>query len=54
MHPQVCTNRNETWNSDCDVYRQRCLCDTNHADCMGKEFKHVHIDYYGECRETPV
>lgn len=20
---------------------------------MGKEYKHIHIDYYGECRETP-
>uniref|UniRef100_A0A7G3APH1 Putative matricellular protein osteonectin/sparc/bm-40 n=1 Tax=Lutzomyia longipalpis TaxID=7200 RepID=A0A7G3APH1_LUTLO len=25
---KVCTNKNETWASDCEVYRQRCLCDT--------------------------
>lgn len=49
----VCTNRNETWNSDCEVYRQRCLCDTDHSACKGAEFKHIHIDYYGECRDQP-
>ncbi|GAB0090919.1 SPARC [Sergentomyia squamirostris] len=50
---KVCTNMNETWSSDCEVYRQRCLCDTHDPACMGKEFRHVHIDYYGECREMP-
>lgn len=35
------------------MYRQRCLCDTNHETCKGAEFKHIHIDYYGECREQP-
>lgn len=50
---RVCTNRNETWPSDCEVYRQRCLCDTNDSQCKGKEFKHIHIDYYGECKHMP-
>jgi len=50
---KVCTNKNETWNSDCEVYRQRCLCDSNDALCRGPEFKHMHIDYYGECKEQP-
>uniref|UniRef100_A0A1L8E3J1 Putative matricellular protein osteonectin/sparc/bm-40 n=1 Tax=Nyssomyia neivai TaxID=330878 RepID=A0A1L8E3J1_9DIPT len=50
---KVCTNKNETWASDCEVYRQKCLCDTNDAACMGKEFRHIHIDYYGECRDMP-
>lgn len=49
----VCSNRNETWNSDCEVYRQRCLCDTDHAECQGAAFRHIHIDYYGECRDQP-
>uniref|UniRef100_A0A1B0D6H3 Follistatin/Osteonectin EGF domain-containing protein n=1 Tax=Phlebotomus papatasi TaxID=29031 RepID=A0A1B0D6H3_PHLPP len=51
---KVCTNKNETWPSDCEVYRQRCLCDTKDPACMGKEFRHIHIDYYGECRDMPV
>jgi len=50
---KVCTNRNETWSSDCEVYRQRCLCDSNDSQCKGAEFKHIHIDYYGECKDMP-
>lgn len=50
----VCTNRNETWNSDCDVYRERCLCDTDDARCKSADLKHIHINYYGQCKEMPV
>lgn len=50
---QVCTNKNETWSSDCEVYRQRCLCENNDTQCKGPEFKHFHIDYYGACHEQP-
>lgn len=51
---KVCTNLNVTWNSDCEVHRQRCLCDTKDKACRGEEIKHLHIDYYGECRDLPV
>lgn len=51
---KVCTNRNETWNSDCHVYRERCLCDTDDDRCKSAELKHIHINYYGECKEMPV
>lgn len=51
---RVCTSRNETWDSDCEVHRQRCLCDTKHALCRSKEFTHIQIDYLGECRDMPV
>ncbi|XP_059610724.1 SPARC [Phlebotomus argentipes] len=50
---RVCTNKNDTWASDCEVYRQRCLCDTHDTACKGPEFRHIHIDYYGECRDMP-
>jgi len=50
---KVCTNKNETWTSDCEVYRQRCLCDSNDPACRGSEFRHIHIDYYGECKDMP-
>ncbi|XP_063699329.1 SPARC [Culicoides brevitarsis] len=50
---KVCTNLNETWASDCEVHRQRCLCEQNDPKCTNKEAAHVHIDYYGECRELP-
>lgn len=50
---KVCTNRNETWDSACEVHRQRCLCNTRDAACRHEELRHVHIDYYGTCREMP-
>ncbi|XP_052900326.1 SPARC isoform X2 [Anopheles moucheti] len=50
---KVCTNRNETWDSACEVHRQRCLCNTADPACRHVELRHVHIDYYGTCREMP-
>lgn len=50
---KVCSNHNETWSSDCQIYQMRCWCDLELDGCKGEEFKHVHIDYYGECREMP-
>lgn len=51
---KVCSNHNETWSSDCAIYQQRCLCDKGDAECKGPQYKHVHIEYYGECRDMPV
>lgn len=51
---QVCTDHNETFPSDCEVHRQRCLCLTKHEDCKSPQYSHVQIDYYGVCREMPV
>nr|XP_023029545.1 SPARC [Leptinotarsa decemlineata] len=50
---KVCSNYNETWTSDCAIYQQRCLCDKGDPQCKGAQYKHVHIEYYGECREMP-
>lgn len=50
---KVCTNLNETWDSACEVHRQRCMCNTGDSRCRGEEVKHVHIDYYGQCRNMP-
>lgn len=50
----VCTNKNHTWNSDCEVHRERCLCDTDDPRCKSADLKHIHINYYGECKEIPV
>ncbi|EEB16148.1 SPARC precursor, putative [Pediculus humanus corporis] len=51
---KVCTNHNETWNSDCEVYQMRCFCDHNNEACRGEKFKHIHIDYYGPCKQLPA
>ncbi|KAF5281069.1 hypothetical protein FQR65_LT14865 [Abscondita terminalis] len=50
---QVCSNMNETWTSDCAIYQQRCWCSTGDNRCKGEEYKHVHIEYYGLCRQMP-
>lgn len=50
---KICSNHNETWSSDCEVYRMRCLCTEDSEECQTKKYKHVHVDYYGECREIP-
>jgi len=51
---RVCSNYNETWNSDCELYRSRCLCDENSVECTNHLNKHLHIEYYGECRDMPA
>lgn len=53
LRRQVCSNYNETWVSDCELYRTRCLCDEGSNECLNTQNKHLHIDYYGECREMP-
>ncbi|XP_047366718.1 SPARC [Vespa velutina] len=51
---KVCTNYNETFGSDCEVYQTRCFCDTGDTRCRGPDYKHVHIEYYGECKQMPM
>ncbi|GIY15588.1 secreted protein acidic and rich in cysteine [Caerostris extrusa] len=48
---KVCSNHNETWNSDCELYRMRCLCTEGLDECKQHKYKHVHIDYYGPCKD---
>ncbi|XP_071455517.1 SPARC [Hetaerina americana] len=50
---KVCSNHNETWGSDCQIYQMRCWCTKDDERCLGEKFKHIHIEYYGECREMP-
>ncbi|XP_018022874.1 SPARC [Hyalella azteca] len=50
---RVCSNHNETWMTDCDLHRQRCLCEDGLAGCQDDKYKHLHIDYYGQCQQLP-
>lgn len=50
---RVCTNHNETWGSDCSIYQHRCWCNEKDSRCKGDNYKHVHIEYYGICRDMP-
>ncbi|GBN67652.1 Secreted protein acidic and rich in cysteine [Araneus ventricosus] len=48
---KACSNHNETWSSDCELYRMRCLCTEGSDECKQHKYKHVHIDYYGPCKD---
>lgn len=48
---KVCSNHNETWDNDCELYRMRCLCEESDENCLKKKYKHAHVDYYGACRD---
>jgi len=47
----VCSNLNRTHDSDCSVYRARCLCEEGSPECQTELHRHMHIEYYGSCRE---
>jgi len=49
----VCSNSNKTFVSDCDLYRNRCLCEEDSPSCTDDRNRHLHIEYYGECRQIP-
>uniref|UniRef100_T1JEP3 protein-tyrosine-phosphatase n=1 Tax=Strigamia maritima TaxID=126957 RepID=T1JEP3_STRMM len=48
---KVCSNFNDTWDNDCELYRMRCLCDAGSEHCLKHKYKHAHVDYYGACRD---
>ncbi|XP_050050622.2 SPARC [Dermacentor andersoni] len=50
---KVCSNHNQTWDSDCELYQMRCLCEDEKEGCKGEKYEHVHVDYYGACRDLP-
>ena len=56
----MCSNHNETFATDCDLYRKRCLCEESATDedemgaaasACGEDnmYSHVHVEYYGDC-----
>nr|ATU82947.1 secreted SPARC-like protein [Pristhesancus plagipennis] len=53
---KVCSNKNSTWNSDCSLHQMRCWCKYRDEKCSElpehkqEEYRHMHIDYYGECK----
>jgi len=48
---KVCSNHNETWGSDCEIHRMRCNCEDKSENCTNPEFSHLHIEYYGVCKQ---
>lgn len=51
---QICSNHNETWNSDCELYRMRCLCKEGAAGCVDPKYDHAHVEYFGTCTQLRV
>lgn len=49
----ICSNQNETWNSDCELYRMRCLCKSGSPGCVDSKYDHAHVEYFGTCRDVP-
>jgi hypothetical protein len=47
----VCSNKNETFNTICHLYQQRCLCRQDKTGCTNPRHKHVHLEYLGRCKE---
>ncbi|XP_050427782.1 SPARC [Adelges cooleyi] len=50
---KVCSNHNQTWGSDCEVHRMRCYCEEKSEKCKNPEFSHLHVEYYGTCKQLP-
>lgn len=49
---KVCSNFNDTWQSDCHLHRHRCLCEEGLSEHCIEDHKHMHIDYFGECTDS--
>lgn len=50
IRARVCSTKNVTFDSICEVHRQRCMCKKNSKDCLNKEYKNIKVDYYGPCK----
>ncbi|NP_001155422.1 sparc-like isoform X1 [Acyrthosiphon pisum] len=48
---RVCSNYNQTWGSDCEIHRMRCNCEEKSEKCSNPEFSHLHVEYYGACKQ---
>lgn len=51
---KVCSNQNETFDSICHLYRERCLCRKDDIGCRDSKHQKVHIEYMGSCKELEV
>lgn len=48
----VCSTSNVTFDSECEMYRQKCMCGkTGRKGCDNREYAEVELDYFGPCKE---
>jgi len=45
----VCSTSNVTFFSQCELRRQRCLCEKGQTGCDDKAYRELQMDYYGPC-----
>ncbi|CAH1794770.1 unnamed protein product [Owenia fusiformis] len=48
---KVCSTSNITFDSECEMHRQKCLCHHKKDLCVDEKYKHVKLNYYGPCKE---
>lgn len=48
----VCTTSNMTFASECEMFRQKCLCSKQgHRGCANPDYAHIELNYFGPCKE---
>lgn len=48
---KVCGSRNTTFDSECHLDREACLCKANSPQCSSPAFRKLKLNYFGECQE---
>jgi len=48
---KVCSNKNVTFDSDCHLHQMACFCRQSMDNCTDPEYEHLHVDYYGSCKQ---
>lgn len=48
---KVCSNQNVTFDSMCHLHQMACFCRQGMDACEKQEYEHLHVDYFGSCRQ---
>lgn len=48
---KVCSNKNVTYETECDLDREHCLCKYKKDGCNHEGVKKIQLEYYGQCQE---
>lgn len=48
---KVCSNKNVTYETECDLDREHCLCKYKKDGCNHPDVKKIQLEYYGQCQE---
>lgn len=48
---EVCSNKNDTYHTECDLDRDHCLCKRKEPGCTRPGGNKIQVEYYGKCQE---